>query len=161
MLQRADITRLALLLIPPVLRKKRFFTLIKILVSPFILLEQDFARYRKEADERMRVNGQVIYIEKAMNDFFLLPEKEICLSETDLSGMAPETYLFDDSGTETYFYDEETRSVTYLSDGSQNESMMIIVNVPLYLQARKDELINLIEFYKPAGRRYRIEYYDL
>lgn len=159
---KIDIYKFALLLLIPPLRKKKMFAFIKVLTIPFANMVSEFNKYRNDSATKLAVNGQVICIEKTLNDYFLLSNKDIYISDTDISNIPPEVYLYDgESGDfETYFYDADSNNVTYLPDGDQNESLMFVVNVPQYLQEYEQEIINIIEFNKPAGRRYRIEYYE-
>lgn len=159
---KIDIYKLALLLLPPILRKGKIYSFLKILVVPFVNIVTELYSYRKDASTKMAVNGQVIYIEKTLNDHFLLSNHDIYITDTNIADIPPEIYLYDgESGDfETYFFDADSSNITYLPDGNQNESLMFVVNIPLYLQEYNQEIINIIEFNKPAGRRYRIEYYE-
>lgn len=154
---KIDIYKLALLILPLPLRKTRLFAFVKVLVCPFTDLVERFNQYRKNVNTRMAVNGQVIYIEKALNDYFLLPNKDIYIS--DISSLLRTVYLHNSSPT-AYFYSENSQKKTYLSNGGENGQLKFIVNVPSYLSDRIQEIKNIVEYNKPAGRIYEIKIYD-
>ena len=60
-----------------------------------------------------------------------------------------------------YLYGEGDANVTWLGEGGQNNTMAYIVNVPSYLEGNLNEIRDLVEFYKPAGRKYIINIYEL
>ena len=63
-----DIYRWAWLLLPPVLRRTRLYALLCVLLLPVHQMLNSFRSYRESAIRRVNVNGQVIYVEKALND---------------------------------------------------------------------------------------------
>ena len=156
---KIDIIKYGLLLLPPFLRKQRLFAFLNVLLLPFQELMSRLDNYRKECDDRLNINGQVIYIEKALNDYFLLSYKDIYITEKSLDDIAPVIYLFNDAEPAVYFFDDDSQNVTYLTEGDVNTSMEFIVNVPSYLESQLDEIRNLVEFYKPAGRSYKLNIY--
>lgn len=160
---KIDMNKLAVLILPPILRRKVIYALLKVIVTPFSYLITLLNAYRQDAATQQSVNGQVIYIEKALNDYFLLPEKEIYVTEINIDNIAPDVFLYDgDEGDfDTFFFDGDTANETYLPDGDVNASLAYYVNVPSYLKIYEVEIKNLVEFYKPAGRKYIIVYYDL
>lgn len=156
---KIDLLKFGLLLLPPFLRKKRLFAFLSVLLFPFQELMSRLDGYRKECDDKLNVNGQVIYIDKALNDYFLLPYKDIYITEKSLDDIAPVVYLFNEAEPAVYFFDDDSRNVTYLTDGDVNASMEFVVNVPSYLEGQLDEIRNLVEFNKPAGRIYKLTVY--
>lgn len=157
---KIDIFKFAFLLLPPPLRKKKMFAFLKVLTLPISYLHDELMKYRDLCDSRLNVNGQVIYIEKALNDYFLLQNKDIYITDNNIEGIPETVYLYDEEDTPTYFYDEDSHNVTYLSDGEVNELLRFIVNVPSYLEDRIEEIKAIVEYNKPAGRLFDINIYQ-
>lgn len=153
---KIDIFKFAFLLLPPPLRKKKMFAFLKVLTLPISYLHDELMKYRDLCDSRLSVNGQVIYIEKALNDYFLLQNKDIYIS--DIEGIIRSAYLRNESPS-NYFYNEGSNKHTYLHNGA-NGHLKFIVNVPSYLEDRIEEIKNIVEYNKPAGRVYTINIYD-
>lgn len=145
------------MLIPPVLRKNRLFSLVRALVSWFVLLQEEFEAYREDANTRMGLNGQVIYIEKALNDYFQLDPPLIYLS--DIPSVLRMFYAPNEGNT-AYVYDSDSLKVVYLPNGSENAQLKFIVNVPSSLSGRIEEIKNIVDYNKPAGRTYTINIYE-
>lgn len=154
---RIDIFRFAAMLLPPVLRRSRTFALLKVLVGGIAQLGSDFRAYRDDTGRRMALNGQVIYIEKALNDHFLLPDRTIHVS--DIPSLQRTFYLPNGEDT-AHVYDRGSPKVAYLSSGSENAQLKFIVNVPSYLASEINDIRNIIDYNKPAGRTYTINIYD-
>jgi len=156
-----DILKFGLLLLPPALRKKRTFAFLCALLAALADLKGRFVEYRSRCDAKLQVNGQVIYIEKALNDRFFLENRDIYITERDVSDIPPIVWLFNGASPEVYLYGEGDANVTWLGEGGQNNTMAYIVNVPSYLEGNLNEIRDLVEFYKPAGRKYIINIYEL
>ena len=156
---KIDIFKFAFLLLPPPLRKKKMFAFLKVLTLPISYLHDELMKYRDLCDSRLIVNGQVIYIEKALNDYFLLQNKDIYITDYNVEEIT-DTYLYDEGDPPTYFYDEDSVNVTYLSDGEVNDILRFIVNVPSYLENKIEEIKAIVEYNKPAGRLYEINIYQ-
>lgn len=154
---KIDIFKFAFLLLPPPLRKKKMFAFLKVLTLPISYLHDELMKYRDLCDSRLSVNGQVIYIEKALNDYFLLQNKDIYI--TDITGLYRSVYLRNESPS-CYFYYKGSQKHTYLQNGTENVQLKFIVNVPSYLKDRIEEIKNIVEYNKPAGRVYTINIYD-
>lgn len=156
---KIDIFKFAFLLLPPPLRKKKMFAFLKVLTLPISYLHDELMKYRDLCDSRLSVNGQVIYIEKALNDYFLLQNKDIYITDYNVEEIT-DTYLYDEGDPPTYLYDEDSVNVTYLSDGEVNDILRFIVNVPSYLDNKIEEIKAIVEYNKPAGRLYEINIYQ-
>lgn len=155
-----DIYKLAQHLLPPMLRKKRLFALLCVLLLPFYLILQAFQAFRKQSESNMNINGQVIYIEKILNDTFFLENKEIYLSDI------PDRQLYmyaRQEGTQAVFSqrsEEDSQRLYVQLRGEGNMDGNYIVNVPSFLTGQMDEIRRIVEKYKPSGRKYIINIYD-
>ena len=154
-----DIIKYAQYVLRPSLRKRKIFAIISIFLLPLIFIYTLFKSYRKQAIDKLNINGQVIYIEKVLNDRFFLKNREI--------------YITDIAGKESYLYRREEQIPSYLhkrSEGAEikyiqqrgegNYSGNYMVNIPSFLSAYEGEIKNLIDYYKPAGRTYVLKIYE-
>ncbi len=65
------------------LRKKKVFALISVFQLSLIFIYSSFKKYRKQSIDKQNINGQVIYIEKALNDRFYLKNREIFITDIE------------------------------------------------------------------------------
>ena len=79
-----DIIKYAQYVLRPSLRKRTVFTIISIFLLALIFIYTLFKSYRKQAIDKLNINGQVVYIEKVLNDRFFLKNREIYI--TDIAG---------------------------------------------------------------------------
>lgn len=155
-----DIYKLAQHLLPPMLRKKRLFALLCVLLLPFYLILQAFQAFRKQSESNMNINGQVIYIEKILNDTFFLENKEIYLS--DISDRQLYVYTRNEMSQVIFHQRSEvdTQRLYIQQRGEGNLNGNYIVNVPSFLSDKSDEIQRIVEKYKPSGRKYILNIYD-
>lgn len=151
-----DILKFALKVLPPVLRRNVLFAFMKVLLAPLVELQTAFIQYVRQCNDNIRVNGQVIYIVKAIKDYFLLDNDDVYISELDVSkklvyfrNSEPYVYISNDINNPTYIY-----NTTY------NAQLRFIVNIPEYLSDRIEEVRSIVEFNKPAGRQFIINVYE-
>ena len=155
-----DVYKLAAYLLPPFLRKKKLFSFFSVFVYPFFGLVQSFKNFRKSSLYRLNANGQVIYMEKYLNDHFNLEYKDIYITDSDES-IPNSSVLYPDESTTMDVYASGSLEVLYLISGVESlKKQDFIVNVPSYLQDRINEITTLVEYNKPAGRKYTIKIYD-
>lgn len=150
-----DIDKWGRQLLPPVLRRKRLQAFLRVLLLPLQQMKQSFSSYRDSAIGRVNVNGQVIYMEKALNDAFFLTEREISITDAagDMSRLYPEpeyTFIVHGDGAASYVKGE----------GDPRYTADFTVNVPSFLSDVQDTVREVIEYNKPAGRSYEIKMYD-
>lgn len=152
-----DIYRWAWLLLPPVLRRTRIYALLCVLLLPLHRMLNAFRAYRESAIRRVNVNGQVIYIEKALNDAFSPEERGIYITDTpdDAALLYPEaehTLVIHEAGAAETAYVKAEDDAKYTAD--------YVVNVPFSLALRLEEIRAVVEYNKPAGRSYEIKTYQ-
>ena len=143
-----DIIKYAQYVLRPSLRKRKIFAIISIFLLPLIFIYTLFKSYRKQAINKLNINGQVIYIEKVLNDRFFLKNREI--------------YITDIAGKESYLYHRrEGGGKKHIQQrGEGNYSGNYMVNIPSFLSTYENEIKNLIDYYKPAGRTYVLKIYE-
>lgn len=155
-----DILKYAQYVLRPLLRKKRIFAVVSVFLLPLIFIYTLFKSYRKQATDRLNINGQVIYIEKVLNERFFLIHREIFI--TDIIGN--ELYLYNRSEEQipSYLHKRSERAeVKYIQQrGEGNYSGNFVVNIPSFLSMYELEIINLVDYYKPAGRSFVLKIYE-
>lgn len=155
-----DIIKYAQYVLRPSLRKRKIFAIISVFLLPLIFIYTLFKSYRKQAIDKLNINGQVIYIEKVLNDRFFLKNREIYI--TDIAGK--ESYLYHRSEEQIPSYlhkRSEGAEIKYIQQrGEGNYSGNYMVNIPSFLSMYENEIKNLIDYYKPAGRSYVLKIYE-
>ena len=151
-----DIYRWAWLLLPPVLRRTRLYALLCVLLLPVHQMLNSFRSYRESAIRRVNVNGQVIYVEKALNDAFSPEGRGIHITDTPDAAtlIYPETeytFVIHEAGAAETAYVKAEGDAKYTAD--------YVVNVPFSLALRLEEIRAVVENNKPAGRSYEIKTY--
>ena len=162
-----DFNKWAVQLLPPILRSKVLVVLLKIMLIPFVQLHAQFMRYRATIAGRLNVTASIQDIERILNATFFLKSSQIYIEDIN-----------DDSKSVLYFSREGQSSVfvnllrTMWYPGEVPDKPNFIVHIPdcLCTSLNKAEdkykglflttIINLIEYYKPAGRRYALKLYE-
>jgi hypothetical protein len=156
-----DFVKLAQHLLPPPLRKKRLFAFLRVMVLPFSMLHDRFLAYRRQSLNRLQITGQVIALEKGLNDMFFLTGNEIYI--TDIPSV--DFYLYNDEepfpGLVMYNDGEEAPHRTYWrNDGEGRYDGDFIVNVPSFLKNYENEIRIFLDTYKVVGKKYKINIYE-
>lgn len=148
-------------MLPPHLRKPRLYALLKAMVAPIRDVYTRFTDYSDTVARTLNMNGSVIYLEKVLNDAFFLPDGEIYI--TDITYTKP-VYMHnsDDHFTPSYLYNYDKGRTVVKNKVEENMEGAFKVNVPAYLD--QDQYIrrieNLVNYYRPAGRQFKIEIYE-
>lgn len=163
-----DFNNIITLLLPPFLRKSKNIAWLKSLVKPLIDLYTLFMAYRVTTVYSLSFTGQVIYLEKLLNDSYNAGLTGIYIA--DGSGIAriyfshksegfPKQYLYHKSENQTPLY------LYHKSEYNSQNDFIIMVPLSLYtqLQLNNDQGLNnmksLVNLYKLAGKRYTINSY--
>ena len=129
-----DINKLIELLTPTFLRKERMLAWLRVIHFPLIKIMDDFNFNRNQNLYNLAYNGQVCYLRKALNDRF-------DIAHTD--GEKKPKFL----GT-IYLHDDADYSDTGVD---------FVVLIPAGLNYNDYEMRALIDFYKLASKRYKIQ----
>lgn len=165
-----DFTRFMRQLIPPVLRGKVMMALCRVLAEPICYVGRLLKTYRKGVDARLDITANVQSIERALNDAFFLTDNQIYIETEEDKGDS--AFYYQGEGEPNYFYRTGGRPF-YLKERDEvvNRETFVIY-IPTFLatstDANEDEykganlqvVYDKLNFYKPAGRAYRIELYD-
>lgn len=169
MWREIDFARFMRQLIPPVLRGKVVMALCRVLAEPICYVGRLLKTYRKGVDARLNITANVQYIQKALNDAFYLTDNQIYI-ETYEEENLPFFHFEREGLTRNFMSGNETYYMGAEDDAESAESF--IVYIPTFLCTSLDEtddeyrgrnlqkVRNLLDYYKPAGRTYRIELYD-
>lgn len=163
--------KLAVQLLPPVMRGGLTVALLKVLTLPVRHIYDQLTARRKKAKRRLLTTANVQSMEQALNDAFFLTEGQIRIESTEgdsavywhRKGETPHAlYLHGQTG--------EGMTLRWKEECSYEDSFVVMV--PTFLCTSEDaeadkyggnnlrEIKNLLSYYKPAGRTCRIELYD-
>lgn len=151
---KIDIKKLAVLLTPTMLRKPVLLALLTSLVRPLESIYYNWSAFRTDNIYKLSHNSQVCYLRKALNDRF-----DSQLRRIEIKGA--ELY------EKKYIYTKEELKPRWLGtiylrrdEDYEDKGIDFIVEVP-FLESefkRNYELKALVDFYKLASKRYRVEY---
>ena len=79
--------KMAVQLLPPVMRGRLTVALLKVLTLPVRHIYEQLMARRKNADRRLNTTANVMYIEKALNEAFYLKERQIWIESTAAEDM--------------------------------------------------------------------------
>ncbi len=162
-----DFNLLIQLLLPSFLRKNRMIAVLNCLIAPVNALYDDFTSYRLRTLKRLEYTGQVIYLEKLLNDTFNL--MDIYNSQIYIEDIADieYDYLFNHSEalSPMILYNSvgETNPITkFINNEIELQTPIhFIVRVPILLfnslgTSSISEMRALINLYKIAGKQFLI-----
>lgn len=168
---RIDFTRFVQQLLPPILRSKVMMALFRVLITPVRYLYDKLLSYKDSVSSRLNITANVQYIQKALNDAFFLTDNQIYI-ETPEEERTPSFYLQSEGQPANYFYKTGEKPFYLRESDEASNRETFIVYVPTFLctslETETDKykgvnlqvIYNQLNYYKPAGRSYRIELYD-
>ena len=146
-----DIMKFAEEMTPPLLRKSLLMALIRALLRPLVRLVREFQDLRAQSKKALLPSGQVRAIEGAIVDKYHLHSGDVYITEPEDKTL----YLYyerEGAGAlelpQTIYYEHENPNKTDFT-----------IHLPDHLEKYKDDITRLIEIYRPAGRKYTIQYY--
>ena len=149
---KVDWDRLILLLLPTFLRKPVLFGFLKSLLTPISNLHYKWSlAVRDENLKKLSYNGQTCYLRKVLNDRWDSEFRRIYIGDTLNS---EQNYIYTTSENldvylGTMFLEEEFNYAGTTVD--------FLVFVPQsVLDIRENEIIATLEFYKLAGKQYKL-----
>src|SRR3712207_2217927 len=81
---KIDILRLALQLLPPILRSTLLTALLKVLLLPIVYIYEQFMQIKNNADERLRNTANVVSLERILNAAFHLSGRQIYIETAEV-----------------------------------------------------------------------------
>ena len=168
---RVDFVKLAVQLLPPVLRKRTLAALLGAMAAPVRSAHSDFTAYREYVAGRLGTTANTASLEKALNGAFFLDGSPIRVETPDAAGETP--WHLKKEGREGVFLHREGGSPAVMKHkGEADYGESFVVRVPSFLGTSPDAsedkhggrhlrtIRTLLDYYKPAGRTFRIEIYD-
>lgn len=148
-----DIPKLTSLLTPTFLRKEKLSAWLRALHYPLIKIADDFNVNRNTNLYNLAHNGQVCYLRAALNDKFDISLRRIKIAE---GNRYKRDYIYTDGEKKPKYL-----GVMYLRDDADygDTGVDFIVLVPAELQYNDYEMRYIIDFYKLASKRYKVETY--
>lgn len=148
-----DINKLTILLTPTFLRKERFLAWLRVIHFPLIEIVDKFNFNRNENLYNLAHNGQVCYLRVVLNDRFDPIQRRIKIADGNryqrqyiyTRGEQKPKYL-----GKIYLYDRADYGDTGVD---------FIVLIPRGLIYNEYEKKALVDFYKLASKRYKIQEY--
>lgn len=148
-----NINKLVGLLLPTFLRKEKMLAWLRALHFPLIKIVDDFNFNRNQNLYNLAHNGQVCYLRKALNDRFDVSERRIKITDGNKYNRQ---YIYTLGEQKPKYL-----GMIYLRQNADysDTGVDFIVLIPNGLKYNKFEAKALIDFYKLASKRYKIEHY--
>jgi len=152
-----DLPKLVRLLLPPRLRKVRHVAWLQALTNPVNYLYQQFRRNRDANLYRLYITPQIVYMERLLNDRYDISGRRIQVK--DALVYEPEYIYQEQELKPVYIYLETENKPLYLFTDFEigSDSFDFFVLVPADLTYNENEMTALIDNYKLAGKRYKIQ----
>lgn len=158
---RFDAEKFAMHQLPPLLRTKGIYALIRCLLVAVVWISRQFSSYRESVVRRLAGNGFTANLEHVLNSSIGLKDGDI--------------YILDKQSDKVYLhYQEELADNIYIGYADEGDIFYLssvlpdqiagefIVKVPLSV-ATESNLATVrkwVEYYRYAGTSYRIETYE-
>lgn len=155
-----DSRKFALHQLPPVLRTKGIYALLKCVMAGLDYIYALFSGYRASVDQQLNHNGTVLSLEEFLNAKFSLSD---------------EIYIIDFKNANTYLHKaDEVEPDVYVGYQGEEDPLMLssdapdvvsggfTIRIPEGLSTPENIalLTKWVEFYRPAGTIYKIETYE-
>lgn len=148
---KIDFDRLILLLLPTFLRKPVLFGYLRASISPISSLHYRWEQMREANLKKLSYNSQKCYLRGALNDNF---DPELRRIYIDGVPILDETYIYQPEENLDFYLDTMYLDLDYTVAG---ETVDFVVNVPTaILNAKINEITAILQFYKLAGKTYKI-----
>lgn len=158
-----DINKLVDWLLPPKKRHIQMRVWLRCLVAPVRFLQTLFDQFRANTSYRLYITGQVVYLQKALNDKFDTDQRRINIYNAErvvnetIYRRAEWPALDNDEKLVIYRRSESSPVPVYTRlEGSARGGF--IVDVPFLITSQQYyEMRSLLEFYKLASKKYNIK----
>jgi len=151
-------------LLPHFLRKEKMLAWLVVLLKPVMLLYNEFLDYRAEKLYESQITGQVISLEKMLNDAF--PEDNtgaVPIYITDSVEQEDNVLMYNASESDSLIWIFNNAEIaepdTFLFNAAEAQSYDFFVNCDVALgvyNERQDLMISLLAKYKLSGTTYQI-----
>lgn len=147
-----NVKKLGILLLPTFLRKPIPIAYLDVLLHPLSKIYDRWLIFREENLYKMQHNGQLCYLRKALNDKLDPSERRIYIGD---GNKFLRQYIYTSGENKTRYLGKITlfQSLDYADTGAD----FIVFAPQEIIDSEIDQLKALIDFYKSAGKRYKIE----
>ena len=153
-----DLNLLSNWIVPKRLRKLRTMAFVRLIITPFIFLYQDFLRFRKATMYDLMITPQVCYLETMLNDRYDSTQRRIYITD----GLEyPALYLYQDAELQQIdMYRDSENNPRYLyTDGEVDGSLLddFIVMVPVDVVFVTATMRSMILRKRLPGMKFKIQ----
>lgn len=169
---RVDYIKFIVYLLPPILRSNLLVAFIGVLILPLCEIYKRFLLLKTSIDAKLNGTGNVICLERVLNDTFFLRDRQIRI-ETPEEKEPTLYYLREEETPIAFCAQDEGQGVILTYKGENISRNNILIKIPTFLCTsleseqgdkygwRHLRIIKiLLNAYKPAGRTSSIELYD-
>lgn len=161
MYRKFDVDKFALQQLPPLLRNRVIYALLKSLLAGLSWLQKKFTSYSDEVTGRLAVNGFTINLEVFLNDIFSLDQGTIYI--TDYESEKDYLHYYEEIADDVYMGYESEGDQLHLSS-SQPDSLAggfaVMVPAELATEGNLATIRKWVEYYRYAGTTYKISTYE-
>lgn len=151
---KIDWDKLILLLLPTFLRKPVMFGYLRALITPIASLHYRWSRIREDNLKKLKYNGQRCYLRGALNDRCDFELRRIYIDEVPEPNL---NYIYQPGENLDYYLDTMYLDLDFTEGG---EIVDFVVYVPNDIMNKINEIKATLEFYKLAGKLYKIQTYE-
>ena len=170
---KLDIRRLAVQMLPPVLRSRVMVALLYVLTTPLKWINAKFKAAKDETDAAVETTCTVASLEAGLNKLFYLRYGQIYIDTPEWEDRRTLMYMQTTGQALTMHMASEAEAQTLIYEEEDGPKANFTVMVPTFLctsvESRTEDkygwqnLTKIKQFltkYKPAGRKYGIKLYD-
>lgn len=151
-------SRLALLLLPTMLRQNLIVAFVTALVRPLTVIHSNFDTYRNQVDTS--VNSQVCYLEYLLNDAYDYYDRRIIIRDAPIN--YDDFFLFDEPSGKAVMVSDNEDPAWWADDGklgaTNADFEVVFPKGYVFTQSEEKALRGLINNNKLASKKYNIVY---
>lgn len=151
---KVDYNKLAILLLPTFLRGQVMIGYLQALITPLVTIYDAWSVKRVTDIYKLNHNGQVCYLRKVLNDAFDPDQRRIKIGE---GNQYERKYIYTSGEKQPKYLGR-----IYIRQSGDYADTGVDFRVVIPIGFNLDQVIHqmkaLIDFYKLAGKRYKIEY---
>ncbi|QKG57018.1 hypothetical protein GKZ68_10495 [Hymenobacter sp. BRD128] len=158
---RVDFARLALLLLPSLLRRPRLLALCQWLLTPVATLYARFISYEAYVRRELSYNSQVLLFEEALNDHYDAAVRRIYITNTDVE-LQPVyvNFVAENQPNPALYFVAENQPPVYLFNWVEfSQQADFIVHAPAILRPKASQLHAAIKRLKLANKHYLLVFF--
>ncbi len=150
-----DYRRLIATLLPFSLRKPFMLSWLNVLLAPVKCLYMEFLKYRTLVNYKIEHNGQVVHLQKVLNDSFDSTNKRIYMSDGSKYDWV---YVFKTDENKPRYL-KKIQLYNHLSYGDTGADFQVHIPSEIPIWENKSSMAKfraLLDYYKLAGKRYQL-----